>query len=158
MRFFRLFSKTTLTILLIFSQDVEENDTDQLKKTAHQKLSPFSRYSSTKFGFSSKRAKMGSKDRPISRERKTLRKIWFDILNQRKILFHPCFIRFCPAPRLQGLILTWKWLILTLKICVFSPFSEISSWTTGHIPMKFGTMIVLKYTKTVKKTAHPYLS
>ena len=38
-------SKTTLTILLSFSQNVEENNTDQKKKTAHQKLAPFLRYS-----------------------------------------------------------------------------------------------------------------
>ena len=51
MRFFQLFSKTTLTILIIFGQNVEENDTDQQKKTARQKLAPFSRYSSIKLAF-----------------------------------------------------------------------------------------------------------
>ena len=48
MRFFQLFSKTTQTILIIFGQNVEKNDTDQQKKTARQKLAPFSRYSSIK--------------------------------------------------------------------------------------------------------------
>ena len=82
------------------------------------------RYSSLKFRFSAKRANMGFKDRPISRERKTLWEIWFDILNQRKILFHKCLIRFFPASRLQGLIFTWKLLILTLKYVFFMVFRD----------------------------------
>eukprot|EP00493_Phyllostaurus_siculus_P009662 UN09788 len=61
MRFFRLSSKTTLTILLIFGQNVEEIDTDQQKKTARQKLAPFSRYSSIKLAFWSKRPNRGPK-------------------------------------------------------------------------------------------------
>ena len=51
MRFFQLFSKTTLTILIIFGQNVEENNTDQQKKTARQNLFSFSRYSSIKLSF-----------------------------------------------------------------------------------------------------------
>jgi len=62
MRFFRLFSKTTLTILLIFGQNVEENNTDQLKKTARQKLAPFSRYSSIKLAFLVKTAQNGKNE------------------------------------------------------------------------------------------------
>ena len=69
MRFFQLFSKTTLTILLIFGQNVEENNTDQQKKTARQKLAPFSRYSSIKLAFLVKTAKPRSKDCPITQER-----------------------------------------------------------------------------------------
>ena len=69
MRFFKLFSKTTLTILIIFGQNVEENDTDQQKKTARQKLAPFLRYSSIKLAFLVKTAKTRSKDRLITRER-----------------------------------------------------------------------------------------
>ena len=47
---FVFFSKTTRTILIIFGQNVEDNDTDQQKKTARQKLAPFLRYSSIKRG------------------------------------------------------------------------------------------------------------
>ena len=69
MRFFQFFSKTTLTILIILGQNMEEIDTDQQKKTARQKLAPFSRYSSKKLAFLVKTAKTRSKDRLITRER-----------------------------------------------------------------------------------------
>ena len=52
-----------------------------------------------------------------------------------------------------------------LKMANFDPKNmhffavfEISSQTTGQIRPKFGTMIVLKYTKTLQKTALSYLS
>ena len=40
----------------------------------------------------------------------------------------------------------------------FSQFFEISSQTTCHIPVKFGTMIAPKFPKTLQKTALSYLS
>ena len=69
MRFFQLFSKTTLTLLIVFGQNVEKNDTDQQKKTARQKLAPFLRYSSIKLAFWVKTAITGSNDRLITLER-----------------------------------------------------------------------------------------
>ena len=48
--FFGLISKTALTILLIFCQNVEENDTDQQEKKLGQKISYFSRYGLSKLG------------------------------------------------------------------------------------------------------------
>ena len=50
MRFFGLFSKSALTILLIFCQTVEENDTDQQEKKLGQKIPYFSRYGLSKLG------------------------------------------------------------------------------------------------------------
>ena len=47
--FFEIFSETTLTILVLKRQNVEENDTEQTQKTGHQNLYPFSRYLSSKF-------------------------------------------------------------------------------------------------------------
>ena len=116
------------------------------------------RYSSLKVGFSSKTTITASKDRLITSEPFMLRKFWFDILNQRKILFHPCFIRFSLGLRLRGLILPWKWLILTCKNMLFSWFFEISRPTTDQIWTKFGMRIASKHTKTLQKTAPRYLS
>ena len=63
-----IFSKMALTILIKRCQMVEEIDTKHLQKTAGQELTLFSRYSSIKFRFSPKTAKVVSKDRSISRE------------------------------------------------------------------------------------------
>ena len=46
-----LFSKTTHPIWLIFDQNVEENNTDQQKKSAYQNLFSFLRYLRSKFHF-----------------------------------------------------------------------------------------------------------
>ena len=62
MRFFQLFSKTTLTILLIFGQNVEENNTDQQKQTACRNLFSFSRYSSIKLAFLVKTCQNGKNE------------------------------------------------------------------------------------------------
>ena len=50
MMFFGLFSKTALTILLIFCQNVDKNDTDQQEKKLGQKTPYFSRYGLSKLG------------------------------------------------------------------------------------------------------------
>ena len=50
MRFFGLFSKSALTILLISCQTVEEDDTDQQEKKLAQKIPYFSRYGLSKLG------------------------------------------------------------------------------------------------------------
>ena len=50
MMFFGLFSKTALTILLIFCQNVDKNDTDQQEKKLGRKVPWISRYGLSKLG------------------------------------------------------------------------------------------------------------
>ena len=75
MRFFDFFSKTALTILMKLGQNVELINSEHLAKTACPKKLPFSRYSSTKFRFWPKTAKVVSKECAISREPQMLPKI-----------------------------------------------------------------------------------
>ena len=72
-QFFDFFSKMAPKILMKLAQNVELINSEQLAKTTCQNLFPFLRYSSTKFRFWPKMAKVVPKSRVIARN---LKKIW----------------------------------------------------------------------------------
>ena len=151
-RFFEIFSKTLLTISMKLGQNVEGILPEHLQKTACPNKFFFSRYSSLKVRFGPKIAKMGSKESPISRERKMLSKIWFDIRNLRKIIFLVRLIRFLPTCRLQGENLPWNRPIFDWFSVVFEWFLGIFSPTTWKILMKLGQRRDKMDTKLTQKT------
>ena len=151
--FFVFFLKTTIQNFFKLGQNVVHIVPERLQKTAHQNHFPFLRYSSSKLVFFVIIAKIGSKDRPISPERKMVWKIWFDIQNLQEISFPDHPIRFFIAPRLHGVILTWKWPILTLKIIVFEGFWGISRQSTWPIGPKLRMKKAYMRLERMKKTA-----
>ena len=130
MRFFGIFTRTTLTILLIFGQNVEENNTDQQKQTACRNLFSFSRYSSIKLAFLVKTCQNGKNE--VQRSSNNSRTV-----NAMKILIRysesaenslsPKFRQILPTSGSSGSNFYLKMATLTLKICFFSWFFEISS-------------------------------
>ena len=124
MRFFRLFSKTTLTILLIFGQNVEKNNTDQQKKPACQYLFSFSKYSSIKLSFLNGKIEV-QRASYISRTvyaMKNLIRYSESVENSLSPVFH----QILPCSTSSGSN-------FNPKNMRFSPFSKIYSQTTGQI-------------------------
>jgi hypothetical protein len=64
-------------------------------------------------------------------------KIRFDIQKLEEISFPHSFITFFIAPRLQGVILIWKWSNLTLKIGVFRGFWRFPTRVLVHLDPNF---------------------
>ena len=161
MRFFRLFSKTTLTILLIFCQNVEDNDTDQLKKTAHQKLAPFSRYSSIKLSFLVKTGQNGKNEVQRSSNNSRTKNAMKNLIRYSESAensLSPMFHQILPSSMSSGSNFNLKMTKSEPKNMRFSRFFEISCQTTCHIPKRFCTMIAPKFPKTLQKTVVSYLS
>ena len=148
MRFFQLFSKTTLTILIIFGQNVEENNPDQQKKTARQNLFSFSRYSSIKLAFLFKIGQNGKNEvQRLSNNSRTVNAMKNLIRysesaeNSLSTMFH----QILPSSMSLGFNFNLKMTNFDPQNMRFFTVFEISSQTTCHIPIKFGTVIAQSF-------------